>query len=157
MSKTLITKKKPINKQWKIIWLTGNSGAGKTSLAYLLKDRLNAVVLDGDELRSSISIDLGFSKAHRDVHNMRVARLAKTLHRQYLNVIVSVIAPFHSTRIKITKLINPYWIYIKGGKIGKDMPYEAPKKPHLTIDPENESLHESLEKILTEVEKIMKL
>lgn len=136
------------NSHKEVIWLTGNTGAGKTSIAYLLKKRLHAVVLDGDELRASISIDLGFSKNDRDAHNMRVARLAKILHKQGFNVVVSVIAPFQSTRDKITELINPLWIYIRGGKIGKDTPYEIPENPDLIVDPAEESLLESLEKIV---------
>lgn len=134
-----------------IIWLTGNVGAGKTSIAYLLKERMNAIVLDGDELRASISTDLGFSKEDRDEHNMRVARLAKILNAQGFNVVVSVIAPFQSTRDNITELINPFWIYIKGGKVGKDMPYEEPENPDLTIDPSEESLLTSLENIIKKV------
>jgi len=145
------------NSQKRIIWLTGNVGSGKTSLAYLLKERLNAIVLDGDELRASISTDLGFSKKDRDAHNLRVARLAEILNRQNFNVVVSVIAPFRSTRQKITKMINPYWIYIKSAKRGKNMPYEIPKKPHLTIDPSKEALLGSLEKIVKEVGKLQSL
>lgn len=134
-----------------IIWLTGNVGSGKTSLAYLLKDRLNAIILDGDEMRASISLGAGFSKKEREEHNLRVARLAKVLCEQGHNVVVSVIAPFSSTRAKITKLIDPYWIYIKGGETGKDKPYEIPKKPNLIIDPTEESLLSSMEKIVKEV------
>lgn len=145
------------NSQKGIIWLTGNVASGKTSLAYLLKDRLKAVVLDGDELRASISTDLGFSREDRDEHNMRVARLAKVLNTQGHNVVVSVIAPFRSTREKITKLIKPYWIYVKGGKTGKDMPYEVPKKPNLTIDPTEESLLASLDKIVKEIGKLKEI
>lgn len=139
------------NSKKRIIWLTGNVGAGKTSLAYLLKDRLDAIVLDGDELRASISTDLGFSREDRDKHNIRVARLAKVLNSQGFNVVISVITPFQSTRDKITKLINPFWIYIRGGKIGKDMPYEIPKHPDLSIDPSEESLLASLDKIIKKV------
>lgn len=142
------------NSQKGIIWLTGNVGAGKTSLAYLLKERLNAVVLDGDELRASISTDLGFSKQDRDEHNMRVARLAKILNAQGMNVVVSVIAPFRTTRDKITDLIKPYWIYVKGRKSTKDMPYEIPKKPDLVIDPTEESLLASLDKIVKKIGKL---
>jgi len=134
-----------------IIWLTGNVGSGKTSIAYLLKERLNAIILDGDELRASISTDLGFSKRDRDEHNMRVARLAKVLNDQGHNVIVSVIAPFQSTRDKISKLIHPFWIYIRGGKIGKNMPYEVPSSPDLTVDPSEESLLASLDKIVKKI------
>lgn len=139
------------NSKKRVIWLSGNVGSGKTSLAYLLKERLNAIVLDGDEMRASISLGAGFSKEERDVHNLRVARLAKVLQDQGHNVVVSVIAPFASTREKITTLIDPYWIYIRGGETGKDTPYEVPKDPHVTIDPTEESLLASLEKILKEV------
>lgn len=146
------------NSQKRIIWLTGNVGAGKTSLAYLLKERLNAVVLDGDELRATISADLGFSREDRDEHNMRVAGLAKILNSQNLNVVVAVIAPFKKTRAKITKMINPYWIYIKGGRLSsKDMPYEIPQKPNITVDSSKESLLKSLDKIVKEVGKLSKL
>ena len=138
------------NSKKRIIWLTGNVGAGKTSIAYLLKERLKAIVLDGDEMRASISTDLGFSKKDRDEHNLRVARLAEVLHRQGNNVVVAVIAPLRITREKISKMIHPYWIYIKGGE-NRDGVYEIPKKPDITIDPTEESLLESLEKIVKEV------
>lgn len=145
------------NSQKRVVWLTGNVGSGKTSIAYLLKERLGAIVLDGDELRSSISTDLGFSKKDRDAHNMRVARLAHILNNQNFNVVVSVIAPFRSTRRKITTLINPYWIYVKSDTRVKNMPYEIPKKPDLIIDPSKEALLESLEKIIKEVGKLKSL
>ncbi len=140
--------------QKRVIWLTGNMGAGKTSLAYLLKDRLNAVVLDGDEMRASISLGAGFSKKDRNEHNLRVARLAKILHAQGHNVVVAVIAPFRETRKKINDICDPYWIYVCGGATGKDKPYEPPENPDVVIDPLSESLSESLEKIIEEVGKI---
>lgn len=143
------------NSKKRVIWLTGNVGSGKTSLAYLLKERLNAVVLDGDEMRASISLGAGFSKKEREVHNLRVARLAKILCDQGHNVVVSVIAPFRSTREKIMEIVNPYWIYIKGGETGKNKPYEVPDVPDITIDPTKESLLESIEKIVKEVGDIM--
>ena len=138
----------------RIIWLTGNMGSGKTSLAYLLKERLNAVVLDGDEMRASISLGAGFSKKDRNEHNLRVARLAKIFNSQGLNVVVAVIAPFQETRDQIAKICDPYWIYVRGGEIGKDKPYEVPGSPNVTIDPTVESLSESLEKIVKEVGEI---
>lgn len=134
-----------------IIWLTGNTGAGKTAIAYLLKERMNAIVLDGDELRASISTDLSFSPEDRDQHNMRVARLAKILNAQGNNVVISVIAPFQATRDKINEVINPFWIYVKGGATGADNPYEVPTNPDLVIDPSEESLLQSLDIILKKV------
>lgn len=140
------------NSQKRVIWLTGNTGSGKTALAYLLKGRLNGVVLDGDEMRKSISLKEGFSKKDREEHNLRVARLAKVFNEQGVNVVVSVIAPFESTRKKIDKICNPYWIYIKGGGWGdKRTPYEVPKKPSVKINPTKESLLESMDKIVREV------
>lgn len=127
------------------------NSVGKSSLAIMLKNRLNAIILDGDEMRKTISLDEGFSKKDREKHNLRVARLAKLLNQQGLNVIVSVIAPFESTRKKIAKICNPYWIYIKGGGRGKDTPYEIPKNPDVSIYPNEESLLESLDKIVKEV------
>jgi cytidyltransferase-like protein len=140
--------------QKRVIWFTGNMGSGKTSLAYLLKERLNGIVLDGDEMRASISLGAGFSKEQREEHNLRVARLASVLHAQGHNVIVAVIAPFRSTREKIDAVCNPYWIHIKGGAIGLDKPYEVPEKPDIVIDPSIESLLESIEKIVKGVGKI---
>lgn len=142
------------NSQKRVIWFTGNTGAGKTSLAVLLKERLNAIVLDGDDMRHSISVGAGFSKKDREEHNLRVARLAKVLHDQGHNVIVSVIAPFQDARDKITEICDPYWIYVCGGDTGKDRPYEVPENPDVVIDPSEESLLESMEKIVKEVGKI---
>ena len=139
-----------------VVWLTGNVGAGKTSLAYLLKERLNAVVLDGDEMRSSISTELGFSREHRDEHYLRVARLARVLVNQGHNVVVSVIAAFEDSRKKIDETLNPFWIYVKGGEVGPDKPYEPPQNPDLIIDPSKESLLSSMEKIIKEVTGVAK-
>lgn len=119
----------------KIVWLTGNSGSGKTTLAYALKERMDAVILDGDEMRASISLGAGFSKEEREIHNLRVARLAGILHKQRHNVIIAVIAPFRSTRAKIDRLIRPIWIYVKRDlPIAVEKPYEVPKSPALEVD-----------------------
>lgn len=139
-----------------VVWLTGNTGSGKTSLAYLLKERLNAVVLDGDEMRSSISTDLSFTREHRDQHYLRVARLAKVLVNQGHNVIVSVIAAFEDSRRKIDEIVDPYWIYIRGGDAGPDKPYEPPVNPDLIIDPNEESLLASMERVIKEVTGVAK-
>ena len=95
----------------KIIWLTGESGAGKTTVGKPLADCLDGVLLDGDEMRSSISLGAGFSREDRTEHNLRVARLAKIL-QQYVNVVVSVIAPMADVRKQITEICNPLWVWI---------------------------------------------
>ena len=131
-----------------IIWLTGQSGSGKTTLANILKEKLNAVVLDGNEMRESVSLGAGFGKRERTAHNMRVARLAFVLARQS-PVIVSVIAPFESTRKKIDAMIKPVWVYVKRDiPPRKTYPYEPPKKPHITVDSSAHTGEVNAEKIL---------
>jgi adenylylsulfate kinase len=133
----------------KIVWLTGNSGAGKTTLARILREKLNGILLDGDEMRSSISESAGFSKKDREEHNLRVARLAKVLHSQGFNIIISVIAPFQQTRDKIDKIISPIWIYVKREQPeDPDRPYEEPTNPGLTVDTDELSIKESADLII---------
>jgi cytidyltransferase-like protein len=113
-----------------VIWLTGQSGSGKTTLAAAVKARLSGVVvLDGDDMRESISPE-GFSHEDRHAHNLRVARLAQVLSRQS-PVIVSVIAPFRETRRQIDQIISPLWVLCRRSeqKAGAEFPYELPD-PH---------------------------
>lgn len=117
-----------------IVWLTGQSGSGKTTLAGAIKSSLgNAVILDGDEMRESISAE-GFSREDRNTHNLRVARLALVLAKQS-PVIVSVIAPFAETRSQIDKLISPLWVLCSrhGQKEGREFPYELPDRGEVDV------------------------
>lgn len=129
-----------------IIWLTGNTGAGKTTLAYGLRDAFEeadrehplyrrVLVLDGDEMRASISLDATLSPGDRRAHNLRVARLAAVMRAQGFLVVVAVIAPFAAVRAEIDAICAPLWIYVKrGGLAAADKPYEAPSCPHCIID-----------------------
>ncbi|MHC4463347.1 MAG: adenylyl-sulfate kinase [Planctomycetota bacterium] len=94
---------------FRIVWLTGPSGSGKTTLARKLQEEWPCIILDGDEMRRSISEGAGFSRADRAKHNYRVARLAKELVKQ-MNVIVAVIAPIKEVRDTIQDVM---WIYLK--------------------------------------------
>lgn len=117
-----------------IIWLTGQSGSGKTTLAQFIRSSLEtAVILDGDEMRESISTE-GFSREDRQAHNLRVARLAQVLSKQS-PVIVSVIAPFAATRREIDTLIAPLWVLClrREEKSGKDFPYEVPSQDDIDV------------------------
>lgn len=131
-----------------IYWLTGQSGSGKTTLAEALHKEIGAVILDGNEMRESISLGIGFSKEDRNKHNLRVARLAKVVSKRN-PVIVSVIAPFEETRRKIDDLIKPTWIYVRRKyKINKNKPYEPPKNPDLIVDSDVQTTREQVQKVL---------
>jgi small GTP-binding protein len=91
------------------LWLTGRSGSGKTTIAYQVKkDFPSTIVLDGDELRSGINSDLGFSKEDRLIQATRTAHLAKLLLNQGHNVIISLITPYEESRNEIRNLLNDY-------------------------------------------------
>jgi adenylylsulfate kinase len=85
------------------IWFTGLSGAGKSTIANILVDRLRGTgrqveILDGDEIRKNLSQGLGFSKADRDANIARIAFVAKLLSRNGVIVITAAISPYRDTR-----------------------------------------------------------
>ncbi len=87
----------------KVIWLTGLSGAGKTTIAHHLKlalefDRYQVCILDGDELRNGLNRDLGFSNSDRSENIRRTVEVAKIIKDTGLVVIVALISPFTSDR-----------------------------------------------------------
>ena len=75
-----------------IVWLTGRSGAGKTTLGRALAG-LGWLHVDGDDLRSGLCIDLGYSKDDREENARRALAVAEMLDRQGVRVIVSMIQP----------------------------------------------------------------
>ena len=81
-----------------IIQIIGLPGSGKTTLANALKDRINAVHLNADYVRSTINSDLGFTIEDRIEHSRRMGEMAKMLSEQGLNVVVDFICPTIETR-----------------------------------------------------------
>ena len=114
-----------------IIWLTGNTNSGKTTLAKKMAGK-NTVILDGDDLRKVWPA--GFSKEDREEHNLRIARLARMLEDQGLSVIVSLICPYADLRKKVEEITSCTFIYIKGGKTGEEFPFEEPSEQTITYD-----------------------
>ena len=96
-----------------VVWLTGLSGSGKTTIARTIEDALknrsrSVVVLDGDEIRRHLSPDLGFSKRDRELNVERVAYLSHILSRSGIITIVALISPFRTSRDHARKLIGDF-------------------------------------------------
>ena len=112
----LLTKQIP-----KAIWLTGLSGAGKTTIAALLKKRLDAlqlvtIILDGDELRQSINKNLGFTEADRMENVRRAAEIASLLVSNGIIAICTFMSPTEEIRALAKSIIGEEQfieIYIK--------------------------------------------
>ena len=84
----------------RVFWLTGLSAAGKTSIGRALSSRLRAsggsvIFLDGDELRSAVSNDLGYSAKDRRTSAMRNGMLCRLLAEQGVDVVCATISLFH--------------------------------------------------------------
>lgn len=81
-----------------IIQILGLPGSGKTTLAEALKERLNAIHLNADEVRATLNSDLGFSEKDRAENSRRLGEMARLLSAQGHTVIVDFICPTKATR-----------------------------------------------------------
>ena len=100
------------NQSSKVIWLTGLSGSGKSTIAnelekQLFANGLHSYVLDGDNLRHGINKDLGFTKADRAENVRRVAHIAQLMSDAGLIVIVALVSPFSTDRDSARALFEP--------------------------------------------------
>ncbi len=95
------------------IFFTGLSGAGKTTIAELLKCRLEerevrpVSLLDGDLIRRMLSSELGFSKEHRDLNIRRIGYVASEITRHGGIALCSPIAPYDAIRKEVRAMIEP--------------------------------------------------
>lgn len=104
-----------------IVWITGNSESGKTTLAKQMKTT-KSIILDGDEIRNIYPA--GFIKEERWGNNLKIAKLAKMLEAQGFDVIVAVICPYKELREEVQNITNCSFIYLSGGVVDDNYPYE---------------------------------
>ncbi|MGB3240291.1 MAG: adenylyl-sulfate kinase [Geitlerinemataceae cyanobacterium] len=165
------------------VWFTGLSGAGKTTISHALADKLKAQgckleILDGDIVRENLTKGLGFSKEDRNTNVRRIGFVAHLLTRNGVIVFVSAISPYREIREEVKALVGDFvevfvnaplnvcedrdvkGLYKKArsGEIpeftGVSDPYEAPENPTVECRTDLETLEESMEKVMTTLEKL---
>ena len=160
-----------------VIWMTGLSGSGKSTIAKEVERKLfskdfNVFILDGDNLRMGLNRGLSFSPEDRTENIRRTAEVAKLFTDAGFIVIVSLISPYRSERKKARDIRPEYFreIYVKSSLeecikrdvkglyakairseikdfTGISSPYEEPLSPDLTVDTEQEEIEESVLKL----------
>jgi adenylylsulfate kinase len=169
-------REKRLQQKSKVLWLTGLSGSGKSTIAEALEKKLFVdgffpQVLDGDNIRSGINNNLGFSVSDRQENIRRIAEIAKLYLQSGIITINSFISPTRSIRQMAKEIVGTedfIEIYIntplaicekrdvKGlykkarsgaikGFTGIDSPYEPPINPALEIKTENQTVEQSVE------------
>jgi adenylylsulfate kinase len=165
-----------------VLWFTGLSGAGKSTVAALveaeLRSRSAAVErLDGDEVREHLSKGLGFSREDRDTNIRRIGYVAGLLSRHGVGVITAAISPYVATRAEarlmgtnfteifvdapleacIERDVKGLYERALAGEIanftGVSDPYEAPTDPELHLRTTEETPEESAARVVAYVEQ----
>jgi bifunctional enzyme CysN/CysC len=106
-ARAALTGQKPV-----VLWFTGLSGAGKSTIANLVEKRLHAqhrhtMILDGDNVRHGLNRDLGFTEADRVENIRRVAEVAKLFVDAGIIVLVSFISPYRAERMLARDCVAP--------------------------------------------------
>ncbi len=166
-----------------VVWFTGLSGAGKSTIANALKAELEArgrhvELLDGDEVRTHLSKGLGFSKEDRDTNIRRIGYVARLVARSGGIAITAAISPYREVRDEL-RAQTPGFVEVfarapldtlverdvKGlykkaiaGEIanftGVSDPYEEPLHAEVVCDTSRESLDQSLAKVIDALERL---
>ena len=162
-------REKQKNQKGVVLWFTGFSGAGKTTIAneldqLLIANNNHSYILDGDIFRSGLSSDLSFAKNDREENLRRIKYVAAMFCDAGIISLVTFISPFQADRQKARDLLgqnyievfvktslemaekrDPKGLYKKARKgeiknfTGIDSPYEEPEHPELVLDTEKRS------------------
>ncbi len=162
------------------LWLTGMSGAGKSTVSDMLMDRFRAAgakveLLDGDVVRTNLSQGLGFSREDRDTNVRRIGFVAELLSRNGVIAVVAAISPYRATReevkAKIASFVEVFvdcplevlaardvkGLYKKAlaGEVGNftgiSDPYEPPQNPDVVVRSDRETVEVSVDRVWQEL------
>ncbi|MGZ3752777.1 MAG: adenylyl-sulfate kinase [Mucilaginibacter sp.] len=169
------------NQKGIVIWLFGLSGAGKTTISSLLKEKLEsdgfiAATLDGDVLRTGINKDLSFSEADRQENLRRAAEIARIMLDNNMITICSFITPLEKHRTMVSDIIGDSYFEVfvdcpldicadrdvkglykkaKANQIldftGIGSRFEKPENPHMLISTAQEAPNQSMEKLYSRI------
>ena len=101
----------------KVLWFTGLSGSGKSTIApgvskILRKKNYSVKILDGDEIRNSIHVNLGFSHDDISKNNKNIAIICKEIMYDYDFILVPIISPFKNSRYNAEKIIGKSFVEV---------------------------------------------
>ncbi|MEP9853166.1 adenylyl-sulfate kinase [Staphylococcus aureus] len=162
-----------------LIWFTGLSGSGKSTISVALEKALfqrqiHTYRLDGDNVRHGLNNNLGFTPEDRTENIRRIGEVGKLMVDAGLITITAFISPYKVDRETVRRLLpedefievytqcslekcearDPKGLYQKARKgeipefTGISAPYEAPEMPEIVIDTENDSIEQSVNKIV---------
>ena len=165
----------------RLLWFTGLSGSGKSTIANLVEKKLFALgrhsfLLDGDNVRHGLNKDLGFTDADRVENIRRIGEVARLMTDAGLIVLTAFISPFRAERDMVRAMLPAEFVEIfvdtplaeaeardvkglyakaRSGEIanftGISSPYEAPERPDIRIDTTRESPEAAAERIVEHI------
>ncbi len=162
------------NHKGAVIWFTGLSASGKSTIAHLVEKKLHergcsTYVLDGDNVRHGLCMDLGFTPEDRAENIRRIGEMVKLFANTAIIVLTAFISPYREDRTKVRNLLKPgefFEIYVncplevcasrdpkgiyqkaRDGLIkeftGVTAPYEPPETPEMVVYSDKEDAMES--------------